>query len=222
MVLLALLLSTSISAQPPPKSPPAKSAGAVFSRTIGSVGESVFTSREAALSGLLDRLLAKDKDPNGPSAIDTPAGKREQSELLLEEAVAREAASFGVAAPSAEDLTELVQKIEKHILGRADWKKLGYDAKEIHAIAERKLTAKNLIRIRSESMKGRISDAEAQAYFEKNRVKFGTLPFASFKANIKTFLAQEQLEDRLRSWFDILRRKYNVREDAGAAGEPRG
>lgn len=193
---------------------------AIFSRTIGQVGESVFTSREAALSGVMDRLLANEKDPGGPVGAETAAGKREQSTLLLEDAVAREAISFAVAAPTAEEVADLVQKTEKHIAGRADWKKLGFGAKEIHKMAERKLNAKNLIRIRSESMKGTISDAEAQAYFEKNRVKFGSLPFASFRANIKTFLARQQLEDRLRSWFEILRRKYNVREDGG--GELRG
>lgn len=224
MFALFVSLSCAFAQAPPPAAVPTPSAATkprpVFSRTIGQVGESVFTSREAALSGVIDRVMTNEKDPGGPTAADSQAGKREQSQLLLEEAVSREAASFAVAAPTQEEIAELVQKTEKHIAGRADWKKLGFGAKEIHAMVERKLGAKNLIRIRSESMKGSISDSEAQTYFEKNRVKFGSLPFASFKDNIKKFLAQQQLEDRLRSWFEILRRKYNVREDQG--GELRG
>lgn len=200
----ALLLLASVAASAAPT---------VFSSTVGSVDGSVFTTRDGALSGLMDRLLAGAKDPGPPSLPGSPVGRREAAALLLEEAVAQEASSFKIDAP-ADEIKALAQKAEKHIAGNKDWKKPAYTAEEIHKMAERKLSAKNLIRIRSESMRGSISDAEAQAYFEKNRVKFGSLPFASFKNNIKAFLAQQQLEERLRSWFEILRRKYKVREDA--------
>lgn len=200
----ALLLLVSVAASAAPT---------VFSSTVGSVDGGVFTTRDGALSGLMDRLLAGAKDPGPPSLPGSPVGRREAAALLLEEAVAREASSFKIGDAPADEIKALAQKAEKHIAGNKDWKKFAYTAEEIHRTAERKLSAKNLIRIRSESMKGSISDAEAQAYFEKNRVKFGSLPFASFKNNIKAFLAQQQLEERLRSWFEILRRKYKVRED---------
>ncbi|MNY60610.1 hypothetical protein D3C86_1971860 [compost metagenome] len=60
-------------------------------------------------------------------------------------------------------------------------------------------------------MVGIITDQEAQAYYDKNRIKFGSMPFSNFKENIKTFLAQQQLEERLRSWFEVIKRKYKVR-----------
>lgn len=210
-LVLSLLFSVVL---PVASAAPAKSAPAavVLSRTIGSVDGVAFTSREAALSGLMDRLLTSAKDPGPPSSADSAAGHREQSGLLLEEAVAREADSLNVAATGEESIVSLVQKAEKHMAGRADWRAFQFTAAEIRRLAERKLAAKNLIQIKSDSMKGAVSDLEARAYFEKNRVKFGNLPFESFKDNIKGYLSQQQLEEKLRSWFDIIRRKYKVRE----------
>lgn len=188
------------------------SEAAVFSRTIGTVGETVFTSREAALHGMMDRL-AGGKDAGPPSTGN--AARREQASLLLDETVAREASAFGLDDSAEREVTDLIAKASKALASQPGWKKLGFSDEEIKRAAIRKLAARDLIRIRSESMKGHISDAEAQAYFEKNRVKFGQLPFVSFKDNIKKFLSQQQLEERLRSWFEILRRKYKVRETSG-------
>ena len=50
-----------------------------------------------------------------------------------------------------------------------------------------------------------VTDAEAQQYFEDNRLKFGDLPGENFKENIKVFLTREQVNQRLGAWFEVLR-----------------
>lgn len=218
-LILPLLLTSPVSAQPPAAAK-APAAGVTLSRTVGSVDGDNFTSREAALSGLMDRLLAGGKDAGGPTPPESAAGAREQSGLLLEEAVAREADSLNVSAVAETDVVALMQKTEKHMAGRPEWRAFQFTAAEIRRIAGRKLAAKSLIKIKSDSMRGTVSNLEARNYFEKNRVKFGTLPFESFRDNIRSFLAQQQLEEKLRSWFEIIRRKYKVRETR-REGEPR-
>jgi hypothetical protein len=199
ILLASLLFSFSVSA-------------AVISQTVGIVGEEVLTSRQVLLSGLLERQLsASAKEPGAPGDLRSEAGRRDKAALLLETAVAQEAESFSIKATN-EDTAALVLKTERFVANRADWKRFGFSGDEIRREALRKLTAKNFIRLRTEAMQGVISDVEAQAYFDKNRVKFGALPFASFKDNIKSFLAKQQLEQRLRSWFEIVRRKHKVRE----------
>lgn len=129
--------------------------------------------------------------------------------------MASEAENFAVSVEAGSEADLQLQKIEKQLAARADWRRLEMSSEDLRRLYRQKLTAKNFIRLKTESMTGVISDAEAQAYFEKNRVKFGTLPFASFKDNIKSFLTQQQLEERLRSWFEIIRRKSRVREFQG-------
>lgn len=184
-------------------------AATVVSETIGSVGTEIFTSRQAALSGVMDRLLAGAKDP-GPS----PDSKKERAALLLEAAVAKEAESFSVIGADSDEVSQLAAKTRQHLQSRADWRKLEYSEKEIRDLAFRKTSARSLIKLKSESMKSSISDLEAQKYFEENRAKFGSMPFSSFRDQIKRVLAQQQLDERLRSWFEIVRRKYQVRDDS--------
>lgn len=195
----------------------AQAAGAatVVSETIGSVGSEVFTSRQASLSGLMDRLLAGAKD-SGPSSDP----KKERAALLLEAAVARESESFSVISADSDEVSQLAAKTRQHLQSRADWRKLEYSETEIKDLAFRKMSARSLIKLKSESMKSSISDLEAQKYFDENRSKFGTMPFSSFREQIKRVLAQQQLDERLRSWFEIVRRKYQVRDDSPAETAP--
>ena len=56
-----------------------------------------------------------------------------------------------------------------------------------------------------------VSEDEVKQYYEKNRVKFGNMPYAQFSQSIRDKLTQDQTQERLKDWFDILKRKYRVR-----------
>ncbi|HRO66998.1 MAG TPA: hypothetical protein PL182_05490, partial [Pseudobdellovibrionaceae bacterium] len=99
-------------------------AATVVSETVGSVGNEVFTSRQASLSGLMDRLLAGAKDM-GPS----PDSQKERAALLLEAAVALESESFSVIGADSDEVSRLAAKTRQHIQGRSDWRKLDYSDK---------------------------------------------------------------------------------------------
>lgn len=184
----------------------------VLSETVGEVGGEVFTSRQSRLSGLLEKVLDGARD-SGP-AMDSKSDRfrDEVSSLLLEVAVSKESETFSLGQVSDPEVATEVSKLRRATQARADWRRFDYTEAELTAAVRRKLTARHLIRFRSESMKAVISDAEAQKYFEKNRSRFGNLPFENFQEQIKRVLSQQQLDERLRAWFEILRRKFQVRD----------
>lgn len=188
----------------------------VVSQSVGQVGGRVITSREVQISAVLDRILFPSKDAKSAGDLyevrlgDTGM-MNEVTALLLEVVVDREAESFSVAKISEEQVEQSMRKVEKAVEGKDYWRSLEVGPTELKRFVTQKLTAKAFIQFKTNSMVGIVSDAEALAYYEKNRLKFGDLPFATFKENIKTFLAQQQLEERTRAWFEIIKRKYKVR-----------
>lgn len=188
----------------------------VVSQSVGQVGDRVVTSREVQISAVLDRILFPAKDAKAAGSLHEvrlgDAGMmNEVTALLLEVVVDREAESFSVAKISDEEIQQALRKVEKAVDGKAYWQSLEVSPAELKRFVTQKLTAKAFIQFKTTSMVGIVGDAEALAYYEKNRLKFGDVSFASFKDNIKAFLAQQQLEERSRAWFEIIKRKYKVR-----------
>jgi len=189
-------------------------AATVITESVGQVAEHVVTSREVQISTVIDNVLFPSKGKVG-SLVET---RPEQAEfrnhvtsVLLESVIAMEAESFNVGVVSDKELAEALAKIEKATAGKSYWNQLDVSPAELKKFANRKLVAKSFMAFKTASMVGIITDQEAQAYYDKNRVKFGNTPFAGFKENIKTFLAQQQMEERLRAWFEVIKRKYKVR-----------
>lgn len=188
----------------------------VVSQSVGRVGDRVITSREVQISAVLDRILFPTKEAKSSGGLyevrlGQAAMMNEVTALLLEVVVDREAESFSVAKISDDQVREAQRKVEKAVESKAYWQSLEVGTAELKRFVVQKLTAKAFIQFKTNSMVGIISDAEALAYYEKNRLRFGDVPFSSFKDNIKTFLAQQQLEERTRAWFEIIKRKYKVR-----------
>lgn len=192
----------------------ALAAPVVISETVGQVSGEVLTSREVQISVVLNHILFPSKDSK-PGLVEIhlkdPNLNNEVTALLLEHVVALEAENFSVAQVSEADLQQNLRKVEKAVEGKPYWQALEVGQDELKRFVLQKLTTKAFIQFKTNSMAGTISDAEALAYFEKNRIKFGDLPFENFKDNIKTFLSQQQLEERSRAWFEIIKRKYKVR-----------
>ncbi|WP_295903871.1 hypothetical protein [uncultured Bdellovibrio sp.] len=189
-------------------------AASVVTETVGQVSEHVVTSREVQISMVIENILFPPKTPlKGLYEIRPvqPEFRNAVTAVLLEAVVAMEAENFNVAAISDDDLKAAISKVEKAVSGRAYWGDLEVSSDEVKKFTARKLTAKSFWKFKSNSMSSIITDQEAQAYYDKNRVKFGSTPFESFKDNIKTFLAQQQLEERIRAWFEVIKRKYKVR-----------
>lgn len=193
----------------------AAKAATLVTQTVGQVSDHVVTSREVQISMAIEGVLFPSPKAPPKSLNETRPGSPDfrtaVTAVLLESVVALEAENFNVASISNEDINAAVAQIEKTAGGRSYWNELEVSSLEIKNFTKRKLMAKSFLKFKTSSMSGIITDQEAQDYYERNRVKFGSSSFESFKENIKTFLAQQQLEERIRSWFEVIKRKYRVR-----------
>lgn len=190
-------------------------AASVVTESVGQVADHVVTSREVQICTVIDNVLYPGKNkPNG--LVETRPEQAAEfrnhlTSVLLESVIALEAESFNVGMIDDRELTEAISKVEKATAGKSYWAQLEVSSVELKKFTNRKLAAKSFLAFKTGSMSGIITDQEAQAYYDKNRVKFGSTPFAGFKENIKAFLAQQQMEERLRTWFEVIKRKYKVR-----------
>lgn len=182
-----------------------------ISQVVGMAGDQVVTSREVQIVNMLEKALANGSEDLKQINYEDSKFNLEITQVLLEIVVMNESLVFEMNQVKEEEFKETQQSVSKRLSGSMDWKKLQVSSVELEKFLRRKLIAKRFIKIKSDSMKGFISDQEAKDYFEKNRLKFGQVPFSQFKENIKTFLAQQQLEERLTSWFEVIKKKYKVR-----------
>ena len=187
----------------------------LITQTVGQVSDHVVTSREVQIAMAIEGVLFPSPKSPAKSLNETRPGNPDfrtaVPAVLLEAVVAIEAENFNVANISSEEVNAAVAQVEKVAAGRAYWNELEVSLHELKTFTTRKLMAKSFLKFKTSSMSGVITDQEAQDYYEGNRVKFGSSSFDSFKDNIKAYLAQQQLEERIRSWFEVIKRKYRVR-----------
>ncbi|MEK2690651.1 hypothetical protein AAAA73_16285 [Bdellovibrio sp. GT3] len=187
----------------------------VVSETVGQVGDYVITSREVQITTVIDHILFPPKDKKSTALMETGPESKEfrnhVTAVLLEAVVAMEAATFNVGTASVAELDEAIVKVERTASGKTYWNQLQPTAAEVKRFTDRKLVAKSFMKFKTGSMAGIVSNVDAYEYYQKNRSKFGSTPFAEIRDSIKTFLGQQQLEERLRAWFELMKRKYKVR-----------
>jgi hypothetical protein len=206
----------------------------IILQTVGSVGDEIISSRDVQICYALEKVLystdqkvkeedlplqdaAKKKNTTRESSksikldLKDKEFSSELSSCLLENIAQKEAQSFQVAQISTEDVQGAVDKVKKELATLQDWQKLQVTNEELKKFVEQKMVSKRFIKIKTDSMTAVITDQEAQMYFEKNRLKFGQMSFAQFKQNIKKFLQQQQLEERLKTLFETLKKKYRAK-----------
>ncbi len=192
--------------------------GELITATVGQAGGHVLTSREVKISSVIDKgLLVAGAKANKISRTEwipkdgSDAFLAHLNQAMLELVVNIEAENFNVADVSPAETKTRVQQIEDLVKDWPEWKLLDVSQAELEIGVLRKLRAKSFLKFKTESSGVLIGDEEAKQYYERNRVKFGNLPFAQFKPGIKDYLAKAQLEDKLKDWFELLKRKYKVR-----------
>ncbi len=187
----------------------------MITQSAGVVGKDVITSREVQMAAAVDKILNPASSGKIAPIYEIQVKDSKFAEVttayLLERAAVLEGETFSVGQVKDSEIKEAIGQVEKATNGKPYWQSLEPDPGTIKKIVTVKLISRNFIKIKSESMTAIITDAEALAYFEKNRLKFGTSPFESFKDNIKVFMAQQQREQKLRSWFELLKKKYKIR-----------
>lgn len=192
-------------------------------KVVGEVGDRFVTSREVRINQAIQQVLVN--EGKSPMALDKTASDKASSLLTGQEktfpyevwrvldewAVYLEAKSLSSAPPARGDVNKAIRAVQDHWSGQGGWSGLEVSPEELKEIVERKLIAREFERLKGDASLVPVSDAEALSYFQKNRLRFGSLPFSAFKDNIKSFLVKQQTERRLAEWREVLRRKYKIR-----------
>lgn len=177
----------------------------MLNQSLGVVGDRIVTQRAVQASRGIDSLWS------GVKAMQADLTSQDVTAVLVEKVVALEAAGFDFGGVPKDRLQRELERVKTHFNSNSKLKALGFSEKELETLVLEKLTFKAFIEFKTNSLKSVISDSEAKLYFEKNRYKFGNVEFESYRGQVVSFLEQQQLQERLRSWFEILKRKYRVR-----------
>ena len=180
----------------------------------GEAKDHFVTSREVRINDAVEQILTSKSGIVKTPKILTGSEKNfpaQVNDVLIEWIIYFEAQSFAAQTVDKSDLQKSEKVVEAAVAKSPDWKKLEVSANELHELLQRKLTAKSFMKLKTESSLMPVTDADALAYFKKNRVKFGNMPFETFQENIKTYLKQQQMDRRMKDWLEVLERKYKVR-----------
>jgi hypothetical protein len=185
----------------------------LVSTGVGIVRGQLVTSRQVQIQNLLEVALyeSKPKDKLKLLPLDSKAFAKATQDTLLETVVALEAQNFNLVQVSHDEVTVAEKQVMKMFKDLKAWKGLEVAPKELEAGLRSKIQSKKFIQFRAQSSVLPVTDSEAQRYFNDNRLKFGNLPFENFKENIKSFLSRNQVDRRLKDWFEVLLSKYQVK-----------
>lgn len=187
-------------------------AAQIISSQAGKVGNVSVTTRQVAIHSLLENAIGRE-DPVTLNLNQTKSREfiRETTATLVENAVYLEAVSFNTATVRDDEVPPVKKKIMAALKNNKNWKALEVSDKELSEAIERKLRAKRFIQFKVDSSSIPISEKEMRDYYDSNRVRFDEEPFEKHKASIKDYLNRNQVDRRLRDWFDLLHAKYKIR-----------
>ena len=160
----------------------------VVTKVVGEAKDQFITSREVQINEAVESALGSKGDGKALqfAEIGHENFPTKVNDVLTEWVVYFEAQSFSADTVPKTAIEDAAQRVEKATANSAAWKRLEVSKSELEEVLKRKLSAKSFIRLKTESSLMPVTDSEAQAYFKKNRLKFGNLPFTSFRESIKS------------------------------------
>lgn len=179
----------------------------LISESVGSIRQEILTLREAVMSSFAEKPIAN-------TLLSVPQTKEEKIQavntLLLDRMVEAEALNLGFKDIDAKEVFRIVLSLEKELSG-ASIKAYRFQVDELKTMVERKLIVRNFLKSKTESFVSLLSEQDLQSYYDKNRLRFGSMPLIQMKENIRAYLSQKQKEERLVSWIEVLKRKYKAK-----------
>ncbi len=188
----------------------------LVSEALGQVGETVVTARDVQMNHWLEKYLntagEKTSVPkNATLSSESEAFSESLGQSLLELVVLNEAENFSVGEVGPEERDELRKKFFDWSKGVAAWSSLEVSPFELDKLIYRKLRTRNFLKFKTETSGVQVSELEIEQYYSKNNVRFSGIPISQVRESIRNLLTRQQVEEGLKEWFEILKRKYRVR-----------
>ena len=185
----------------------------LLSMTVGRVGEHVVTSREVEASFILEDILYQKTSYRKEdfSSYQTKVYSSLVNSLLLEWVVYLEAKGFSATRVSKKEVTDAEALVRQKTSEFSRWRQLAMAENEWKAMVGRKLQAKAFMKFKANSSVVPVTEGEAERYYRQNRQKFGNRSFSRVKEDVYRQLGSQQIQKRLKDWFEVLQSKYKVR-----------
>jgi len=174
--------------------------------TIAQVRNHVITSRELAIHQELDKVLGTRSDK---------AKAGQPLELLIREWLLFYEAKifYNNSVPSSEIESEL-KKAVSGLKIKNSWQKLAISQEEVREKIMRRLEADRLFLFKKKASVLPIPLSELEAEYTQNKVQYGGASFGEVREKIRKLKAEENLNQRLEQWFQVLEKKYSVQRFA--------
>lgn len=184
--------------------------------------ETKITSREVKMNAIVEEILfssetVKDRITN---IEDSKKFQGEIDRVLTEWVVFLESKSFSFSDIVDSEVSQSEKRFFAALSKSAfqkTWNQLEVQVRELPPLIRRKLKARKFLDFKNKASRVPVTEAEVKKHFETNKKKFGSVPFESVKDNIRTFLMQNQAQDRMKAWLEVLLRKYKARRILNAS-----
>lgn len=185
----------------------------LISQTVGSAGGRYVTSREVQGHYMIETVLNGPPLKNGFDflQITNDLFLDQVNSLLFEIMLSLESDSFNFSTVKPIEIERDVDRLKKFLkMNKEIESKFEFSENELERWIRQNKVAKNFLKFKTDSMKVNVSDTEALSHYEKNKSKFGNVKFETIKSNVINFLNKEQLQDRLKSYLEVIKRKYKA------------
>ncbi len=189
----------------------------LINKTMARVGDAVVTQRHVQISQFIDRFLDTYSAKKNMQEVDlqeslksVDVGPDKPIELAFEIALALEASNFQVVQVDTVDLDEIISSLKKQYMRNKEWTNLGVVDEELKTFVARKLKVKKFLKYKINSLTSILTEGDLKSYYEKNPSKFTNIEYEKVKENIRSYLSQQKNEEQLKSWFEVLQKKYKI------------
>lgn len=186
----------------------------LITTNVGKIMEDYLTSREVNIAYFIEKNLFQDRKESPIKSfypMDSKEFNREVTAVLIEQAIYQDSKDLPEMKWTHQEVDKMLRFFKKKAFQDRLWNSLSVDEEELKEALKKKIQSKKYIQFKMNSAKVLVSDEEVRSYFEGNRSEFGELPYAQFKESIRAFLKKQQVQKRLKDWFDLLQSKYKIR-----------
>ena len=181
----------------------------IESRVAVEIGDQVFTSRYIEIDRSISEYFIQNQKIKVSQQVKSIEVKSQ--EFIIDWLIAQEAKNLKLTSIQPLDIQKYLDEHKTQIQALEMVKKLEPSDNEIKESIERVLVSDQYLKVKLQNLSSPISDQDIQNYFEKNKNLFDGKKIDNFKENIKVYLMQQQLQERLKSWYESLKRKYKVK-----------
>lgn len=191
----------------------------VINQVVGMVQDRVVTAREVQINTMIEMALYPENITSGAGVVmkdlndfESKEFSKQVTSVLMELVISMEAELVTIARPTKTELQEANKSVSKRWEKKMEWTQLKPSSREVSQMISRKLLAKKFIRFRADTSVTAVSEVELDRYLELNKKRFEGLTLEESRSQIRKILDRQQVERRLKDWFDVLKAKYQVRQ----------